>query len=157
MEKRTYPNSTGPNSKLETGYISPDVPIALNVYFETAIVKLQTSSQHQLTVADNKSSSSLIKPIPTTYISDGATLNDSEEDNFKCSIFKRRKVSSSSVEYLDFKFVHISVAQMERLWSTMNLSLTQNRNLLTSQLVEALVFLELNCRSWDAQTVGKVI
>ncbi len=54
-------------------------------------------------------------------------------------------------EFIDFDFILGSVAEVERLWSLAKYVLTDHRRQMTPQLSEALVFLKMNHRFWDAR------
>ncbi len=70
---------------------------------------------------------------------------------------RRKKAPSSSDEFIHCDFILGSVAEVERLWSLAKYVLTDDRRQMTFQLFEALVFLEMNHRFWDARLVSEAI
>jgi len=91
----------------------------------------------------------LLKPTLTPVVVE----EDSEENSFLQRYAKRAKTSCTDDEYINCDFILGSAAEVERLWSTCKYILCENRMRLSPQLFEALAFLKVNSRLWDAQMV----
>ncbi len=80
----------------------------------------------------------------TSIISESPS-NEDEEQSITASISKkRRKLSSSTVKYIDSRFICGSVAKVECLWSLAKHILQNHRKSISPVLLETLLFLKVN-------------
>lgn len=70
---------------------------------------------------------------------------------------KRRKTEKTTGKYLNPRLILGSVADVERLWSMSKYVLTENRQAMTPQMFEAIMFLKLNSSYWDVSLVAEAI
>ncbi len=70
---------------------------------------------------------------------------------------QRRKRDEETRKYIDCNFILGSVAEAERVFSFAKYVLSDNRRCMTTQHSEALMFLKINSRFWDAALVEEAI
>ncbi len=70
---------------------------------------------------------------------------------------KKRKKNGDVDDYIDCSVILRSLPEVERLWCIAKYVLTVNRRLMIPHIFDALVFLKVSERYWDAQLVSKAI
>jgi len=138
-------------SKLGQKYISPNANIVTDKHFEAGVVKIQRGQSHNLSLIEKNAVATLLKPSLATVVVEEET----QENSFLQRYAKKAKTSCTDDEYINCDFILGSAAEVERLWSTCKYILCENRMRLSPQLFEALVFLKVNSRLWDAQMVSE--
>ncbi len=78
-------------------------------------------------------------------------------NNISERMAKRRKRDEETSSYIDCNFILGSIAEVERVFSFAKYLLSDTRRCMTPQLFEALMFLKINSRFWDAALVEKAI
>lgn len=139
--------------QLGTFYISSNAEIATNAIFESGVVKIQEGKEDTLSRHERRAVASLLKNSD-----DAASIQDDEPCNpwlpMEEQLSKKRKRNRSVSKYINCSFIPGSVAEVERLWSTAKYILSENRQSMTPELFEALLFLKLNSRFWDVSLVS---
>jgi len=137
--------------KLGKKYIAADSRIVSNKNFESAVIKIQRDQTELMTAAEKSASVSLRKPCTTQ----SSQVQEQSDSSFLERYTKKSKLNSNEDPYINCDFILGSAAEVERLWSTCKYILCENRRRLTPQLFEALVFLKVNGRFWDAKMVSQ--
>ncbi len=73
------------------------------------------------------------------------------------SISKGRKITSSTVKYIDSRFICGSNAEVERLWSVAKHILQNNCKSIFPMLLETLLLLKVNKAYWDISVVHEAM
>eukprot|EP00171_Calliarthron_tuberculosum_P001364 IDg1364t1 len=137
-------------------YISANASIVAHRFFETGVCKLQKGMANTLTACEKEAvrclrkESSTQDPLPSSRSS-------RQSEGISERLRKRQKLSASNDGYIDTRFLLGSVAEVERLFSVAKNVLTENRRSMTPRLFEAIVFLRVNCRFWDASLVSRAV
>lgn len=143
------------NFPITAKYLSPDAEIIQDKVFERALVKLQRSKSAELTLKEAESVSKLKQPDqvePTSQSDDG-------ELSFADSALKRMKMelSTSEVKYLPTNFLLPTTNLVERFFSVASHALNDKRAAISPARLETQLFLKMNKRFWDKETVSRVI
>lgn len=70
---------------------------------------------------------------------------------------KRRRMNEKCIQYIDSKFILGSAAEVERLFSNVSNLISQNRNAMSPQFLEALLFFRFNEHMWDEKLTSKAL
>lgn len=73
------------------------------------------------------------------------------------SLAKSRKIGPSRPEYINCDFILEYFTEVERIFNLVKYILIDNRNFMTPQLFEALLFLKVNERFWNDSLVSDAI
>lgn len=142
------------NCMLGTYYISESASIVTHELFESAVIKIQEGRENALSRHEKRAVSCLLKE-PSSEDTTQSTNDDSDYSMpMAQQIAKRRKKNEYHSKYVDCSFILGSVAEVERLWSSAKHILSEQRQLMTPLLFEALLFLKLNIRFWDESLVS---
>ena len=132
---------------MKSEYSAPIASIVPKPTFEKAVVKIQSGLEEQLSAAEKDKVSMLRENVE-----ESASQSDSSSTVTMAErLLKKRKTEVTRNQYTNCDFILGSVAEVERLWSISKYVFRENRRSLTPQLFEAVMFLKVNQRFWDAQ------
>ena len=120
--------------------------------FNNGVIKIQLGKSNTLTQNEKNAVQKLLKH----GVQPVQEMSDDEEGNSIVAIFnKKRRIELSEVgEYVNCDFILGSAAEVERVWSRAELILTKKRFRLAPIVLEAVMFLKLNYKHWDKNTVA---
>ena len=80
-----------------------------------------------------------------------------EEIEYEERLRRRKRQRENPSGYRNCDFILGSAAEVERLWSIATNVLTDERKKMSPLMLEAVLFLRVNCRLWDVQTVKQAL
>ena len=145
-------------------------PLAPDADFETAVVKIQTGKEADLGEAEKREVRNLLVSNQEFCGIVSEETDDEEEDveqesrpavaspqSMKDFLSRPLVHEKPSQRYINCDFVFGSCAEVERLWSIAGNILTDNRKSMAPQLFEAILFLRVNQRFWNNDTVLEAV
>ena len=133
-------------------HLHSDSSVVKCVDFENAIVKIQDSNEDKMTGSEKLTVQDL--EIETVEVSSKENV---VPDDFAFQILKKRAKMDCKSKYVNTKFLLGTSNIVERFFSTAGLSYTDYRQSLTPAHLEEQLFLKLNHRFWNHETVHKVM
>jgi hypothetical protein len=139
-----------------------------NKDFETGVAKIQLGKWSAMSGTESKACQSLLTFICNSSgsgdsIADEASNSSSDEEPGSPSFdvhlqmqLEKRANEDRLMEspYVNTNFIFGSTAEVKRLWSISSYILTKQRQRMTPQLFEAILFLRYNERFWDLSLVA---
>jgi hypothetical protein len=137
-----------------------DSTLAPNATFESAIVKIQKGLTHHLDEAEERT----VENLKKSYFAGEEDEDDEDDDEVPHAVDlgmaaqlkrqrtdnQRRNVDQNRGDYINCDNIFGSSAEVERLWSVASYILTTQRQSMTPQLFEAIIFLKTNHEFWDS-------
>ena len=170
IKKRTDPHHHLYSCSFKLRKASVFSPLAPDVDFERAVVKIQSGNEADLSEAEKMEVSGLLVSNQEFCGVDSEETDEEEEEVEEESCpavaspqcmkdFLSRPVEHAkpTQRYINCDFVLGSCAEVERLWSIAGNILTDNRKSMAPQLFEAILFLRMNKRLWGDDMVLKAV
>ena len=88
---------------------------------------------------------------------DSSESSDNEEVPYEERLRQRQRQRENPSGYMNCDFILGSAAEVERVWSIATTVLTDEQKNTSPLMLEALLFLRVNERLWDASTVKQAI
>ena len=139
--------------RLGKKYIGVDAAVIHSRAFEQGVAKIQDGKESTLTDAERDA----VKMLEKECRNFGTQTRNECSASMRTRLAKKRKVESCASIHVDTRFILGSAAEIERLFSTAKLVLSQNRRSMTPQLFEALMFLKYNDRFWNVHLVADAV
>ena len=139
-------------------YLDPMAPIVHSPVLKSAVCKLQNRQQSDLTEGEKAEISNLLiqsvsKPVDVR--------NVNEEEDFASSIIKKRKqeceTKSPDRMYIDTRFLLPTSNNLERFFSTADITYSDIRQRVLPQNLEMQLFLKTNKKFWTLDVVEKCV
>ena len=152
-EGRNDRNSVMYRCPLGKIYISEDAELLRDPLFESGVCKIQNGTTELMTAGEKEACESLL------VIDDGnSSGSDREEEiEYEERLRRRKRQRENPSGYRNCDFILGSAAEVERLWSIATNVLTDERKKMSPLMLEAVLFLRVNCRLWDVQTVKQAL
>ena len=152
-EGRNDRNSVMYRCPLGKIYISEDAELLRDPLFESGVCKIQNGTTELMTAGEKEACESLL------VIDDGnSSGSDREEEiEYEERLRRRKRQRENPSGYRNCDFILGSAAEIERLWSIATNVLTDERKKMSPLMLEAVLFLRVNCRLWDVQTVKQAL
>ena len=133
-------------------YLGLNAKIVDKKLFESALVKIQSAQESQLSTAE----AALVKmlELPTAIPLEAA---DGNRLSFVDRAMKRQKLKKQTSSYIDSKFLIPTSNHVERLFSMSKRIFSLKRRRLLPRNLEALVLLKANRRLWDVSMVSAIM
>ena len=133
-------------------YLTVDARIVHSVPFHTAMLKVLEGHEDQLSVLEKNVLLKFKKPV-----SDLPNVDVDMNADWASSLLSKRKVSvNSKSSYLSLKFIRITSCDVERLFSVSRNILSYERQSMTPERFEQVIYLKMNKRLWDAGVISRV-
>ena len=146
-EGRNNRNSDMYRCPLGTKYIGEDAEIIRHKDFESGVCKIQNGSTELMTDEEKEACQSLLLETEED------SSSSDEEISYEERLRRRKMERENPSGFMDADFILGSAAEVERLWSIANNVLTDERKKTSPLLLEGILFLRVNVRLWDMQTV----
>ena len=137
-------------------YLSTDSHLVHDKSLESAVVKIISGDEVQLNSSEQSAVSSIL-------ISSSDGQHDASHENSPSLSYyerlqaKRRRLTSDSSGYVNFKFITATSASVERTFSAARWILTCLRKSMSPILFESILFLKLNRHLWDLKLVSSAM
>ena len=100
------------------------------------------------------------KACRTLLVNDDGNSSSSDREgevDYEERLRKRKRQRDNPSGYMNSDFILGSAAEVERLWSIATNVLTDERKKTSPLMLEAVLFLRINSRLWDVQTVKQAV
>ena len=134
-------------------YISDDAEFLHDPLFESGVCKIQNGTTELMTVGEKEACKSLL--VNDDGNSSGS--DQEEEIDYEERLRQRKQQRENPLGYMNCDFILGSAAEVERLWSIATNVLTDERKKMSPLMLEAVLFLRVNSRLWDVQTVKQAL
>jgi len=135
-------------------HLKADARIVHNPFFESALVKIQSSAPENTLSVEERNS--LLKFRKKDFLPDAEEIRDLEFAQHALLLNKRQRVAELG-SYIDLSFIPSTTNVVERLFSRAKLYYTPLRKRMTPRNLEVLVFLHCNRSLINVQILSKYV
>ena len=127
--------------------------------FQNGVCKIQQGQWRTLTNAETEACEPLLKGNVGSIDSeiDQDTTPASPDLDMRLKRICEKTPNHLDSPYIDCNFIFGSAAQVEQMWSQAKYILSQQRSRMTPLLFETILYLKINDRFWDMNTVKEAI
>lgn len=134
-------------------YLVVDATIVHSVPFHTGMLKVLEGHEDQLSALEKNVLLKFKKPVQNV-----PEINQNVNADWASSLLSKRKVSENSKSsYFSMKFIRPTSCDVERLFSVSRNILSYERQSMTPERFEHVIFLKMNKRLWDAGVISRLM
>jgi hypothetical protein len=133
-------------------YLAPNAAILHTSAYQSAIVKVQNEQNDLLT----REEESYLLDFKTTNVETDEEVEVINTD-FASQLLRARKKGKTITGYINLDWIPPTSNVVERLFSLARLTFTDYRQAALPENLEATLFLKVNAKFWDVQTVSEIL
>lgn len=138
-------------------YLAKDAAIVQDHQFESAVVKLLNGKEEDLTDLERSAATTCRLATTSHHVEDAQESEEVSHMPYFEQIEAKRRKMNIRAEFIVPDFLPATSCSAERAFSAARWVLTDIRKRMSPILFEAILFLKLNRRLWDLNTVAKAM